>query len=126
MNRDQEGQAILKSAIPGLDVMTLSHIIKNKKVTGPNFATGLKKIIDTVSNSYDFIFVDCPPVLPMVDMHIIAGVVDGIIMVIRAEGPSRSLVNSALGSIPKEKIIGVVLNGMKSRWPRYGYGYGQY
>lgn len=125
-NKSQEGQAILRTTVPGLDVMTLSKIIKNKKVSGPAFATGLKKIIETVSSSYDYILVDCPPILPMVDMHIIAGIVDGIILVVRAEGPSRSMVNNALGSIPREKILGVVLNAVNSRWPNYGYGYGQY
>jgi capsular exopolysaccharide synthesis family protein len=126
VNKPREGQAIGTTIINGLDVMTLGHVIKNKKMNGPAFASGLKKVIETVSNGYDYILIDCPPVLPMVDTQIIAGIVDGLIFVIRAEGPSRSLVKSALKSIPKEKVLGVVLNGMKTRWSSYQRGYGYY
>ncbi len=126
-SKSREGQAIGSTAIRGLDVMTLDNVIKNKKVNGPAFAAGLKKVIETVSNSYDYILVDCPPVLPLVDMQIIAGIVDGIIMVVRSEGPSRSVVKNALASLPKDKILGVVLNGMKTRWSTsYLNGYGYY
>lgn len=123
-NKPSERQAVGHTLIEGLDVMTLSNVINNKKINGPAFAYGLRKIIDAVSGSYDYILVDCPPILPLVDMRIIADVVDGIIMVIRAEGPSRSLVKSALKSIPAEKVLGVVLNGIMTKWPTYGYGYG--
>jgi len=122
-NRPEDGKAISSTLIKGLDVMTLEKVIMNKKINGPAFSNGLKKVIETVSNRYDYILIDCPPILPLVDMQIIAGMVDGILMVIRADGPSRSFVNSALSAIPKEKLLGVVLNGVKTGIPGYGYGY---
>ncbi|MHB8481178.1 MAG: CpsD/CapB family tyrosine-protein kinase [Nitrospiria bacterium] len=124
LDKPKERQAIGHTVIERLDVMTLSNVLNNKKINGPVFANGLRKIIDTVSGAYDYILVDCPPILPLVDMRIIARVVDGIIMVIRAEGPSRSMVKEALKSVPAEKILGVVLNGITTKWPTYGYGYG--
>lgn len=122
-NLPSDGKAIGSTQIKGLDVMTLDNVIKNKKINGPAFSAGLKKIIEAVSQGYDYILIDCPPILPLVDMQIIAEMVDGILMVIRADGPSRSFVNSALASIPKEKLLGVVLNGVTTGLPGYGYGY---
>jgi capsular exopolysaccharide synthesis family protein len=124
VSKPEADRAIGDTIVEGLHVMTLANITKNKAINGPTFANGIKKIIETVSNSYDFIFVDCPPLIPLVDMQIIANVVDGIIMVIRAEGPPRSLVNNALESIPREKVIGVILNQVKHSWSQSGYAYG--
>jgi len=118
-----EDQAIALTSIPGLYVMTLDNIIKNKKINGPAFGNGLRKIIEMVSVSYDYILVDCPPVLPVVDTQIIAGIVDGIILLVRAEGPSRNLVRKALEGIPREKVLGVVFNGAKSRQLKYSHEY---
>jgi protein-tyrosine kinase len=121
--RHREDQAISETTIPGLFVMTLDNIIKNKRISGPVFGNGLKKIIEMVSPSYDYVLVDCPPVLPVVDTQIIAGIVDGIILLIRSEGPTRNLVRKAIEGIPKEKILGVVFNGAKIKTSKYIHPY---
>lgn len=120
-DKQREGHAILNTAIPGLDLMTLDKIIKNRKINGPVFVNGLKKIIEMFWDSYDYILVDCPPVLPLVDTEIIAGIVDGILLVVKAEGPAKRLVKKALETLPKEKVLGVVFNGVQSKWQKYGH-----
>lgn len=123
LEKDAGGQAIRKTAIKGLEVMNLASITKSKPMNAPTFAGGLKKIVETVSESYDFILIDCPPVMPMVDMQIIAKFVEAILVVVRVQGPPRSLVNKALDSLPREKIIGVAFNGAENALSQYGYPY---
>lgn len=122
-NHERADRAIGETPIQGLEVLTLGNITKNRNINGPAFASGLKKVIETVSSGYDYVFVDCPPIMPLVDMQIIGQVVDGVVIVIRAEGPSRNLVIKAMEAVPKEKILGVVFNGMHLTFPQYGYGY---
>ena len=53
---------------------------------------------------------------------------DGVLIVLRPDHTKRGSCLKAFESVPKEKLIGVLLNCTKS-WPlarhgRYGYGYG--
>jgi capsular exopolysaccharide synthesis family protein len=116
-------RAIVESTIKGLDVMPLEKTTRNLSIKGPAFANGLKIIIDSVCNTYDYVFVDCPPILPLVDMQIIGGVVDGIILVVRAEGPDRNMILNGIEGLPKQKILGIVFNGAKLAWPKANYNY---
>ena len=121
-------EATLEAAIQmtdqeGFEVLPAGRFSKKQDDSGSALALGLKRILQEVSVRYDFVFVDCPPVHPLVDTRIIAEAVDGVIMVIQSEGPPRSVVASAVESLPSGKVLGVVLNGMKTVWPRYSYGY---
>lgn len=107
----------------GMEAMPLGNTPGAPEVSGSILAQGLKRVVRAVATRYDYIFVDSPPILPLVDMRIIAEAVDGILMVVRAEGAPRSVIAKALEAVPREKVVGVVLNGMKTAWPRYDYGY---
>ena len=68
--------------------------------------------------------VDCPPVLPVPDMNILKTMVDGIILVVRAEKVPRHAVEMAVESLEKEKLVGIVLNdsmSLNSRYYQYHY-----
>ncbi len=71
----------------------------------------LKGIISTLRHSFDYILVDSPPVLPLVDMNIISKVADAVIMVVLAGKTAQNLVVKAVKSLPSETcIVGVVFN----------------
>lgn len=76
---------------------------------------------------YDFVLVDSPPVLPVVDARILAGHADGTIMVLRASQSLRADVVQAYDDLTAAgaRVLGTVLVGCRSS-SRYGYGYGQY
>jgi protein-tyrosine kinase len=57
------------------------------------------------------IIIDTPPVLSTPDPLILAGQVDGIIMVIRAGKTPRDCLSEALETLKSDKIMGIVLNG---------------
>lgn len=76
---------------------------------------------------YDFVLLDSPPVLPVVDARILAGHADGTIMVLRASQCLRAEVVQAYDDLTAAgaRVLGTVLVGGRSS-SRYGYGYGHY
>lgn len=69
---------------------------------------------------FDYIFLDLPPVIPLADANVIMEWADGVIMVIRAGHTPRHIVKRAMADLDARKILGVVLNDVKS-FPSYYY-----
>ncbi|MGZ6364372.1 MAG: polysaccharide biosynthesis tyrosine autokinase [Ktedonobacteraceae bacterium] len=69
---------------------------------------------------YDFVIFDTPPVLPVADAQILAGLIEATILIVDASKTSlKSLVRAKkILSRTSTDILGVVLN--KSPWPDYG------
>lgn len=57
------------------------------------------------------IIIDSPPVLSTPDPLVIAGHVDGVLMVVRARKTPREYLTKALQTLNSSKVMGVVLNG---------------
>jgi protein-tyrosine kinase len=57
------------------------------------------------------IIIDSPPILSTPDPIVIARLVDGVLLVIRAGKTPRDYLNKALQSLKSTKIMGIVLNG---------------
>lgn len=72
-----------------------------------------------------FIIIDTPPIQATVDPKILVDVVDGFIMVVRYRYTSESEFKMALEALPKEKILGTVLNAV-DELPVKKYQYNKY
>lgn len=72
---------------------------------------------------FDFIVVDTPPVLPIVDTHILAGLVDGVILVVRARYTRREVLERGLESFQVTNLLGAVVNDVDYQRSRYAYAY---
>jgi capsular exopolysaccharide synthesis family protein len=77
---------------------------------------------------YDFVLIDCPPVLGLADTLAIAPFVDGVLLVARAERSKRGATVHAVDQLEQvgASIVGGVLNDvtLSRRASAYGYGYG--
>lgn len=77
-----------------------------------------------------FIIIDSPPLLETSDPLLLSSFVDSILLVIRSGVTPREAVKQALGNLPQEKIIGIILNDLKFRsdsmHKRYFGTYGYY
>lgn len=73
-----------------------------------------------------YIIIDTPPVLPFAETRSIAGLVDGVLLVVREGQPSLSQIEDAIEALD-HKVLGIVYNGTQSqaRSSYYSY-YGQY
>jgi capsular exopolysaccharide synthesis family protein len=82
---------------------------------------GLSGLMEALKAGFDYVFVDSPPVLPLVDMNIISRHVDGVLFVIRAGKTPKDIVLKALGTLQGSGVIGMVLNGSDANLKRYYY-----
>ena len=57
-----------------------------------------------------YIIIDSPPILSTLEPILLSKIVDGVILVIRADRTPRDPVQRAVASIDRQKIIGVILN----------------
>jgi len=72
----------------------------------------MKDLVDDIKNRYPerYIIFDVPPILSDVDALNLAPLVDYVLMVVQADKTSLVEVNKAVQFIPKDKLLGFVLN----------------
>jgi capsular exopolysaccharide synthesis family protein len=75
----------------------------------------LADLFAALKQRFDFVIVDSPPVLPLADVPTMARELDGVVMVVRAGGTPRELVNAAIDSLYGVVVHGLVLNGVDAR-----------
>lgn len=85
--------------------------------------------------NYDYVIVDSPPLFPIADAQALSPLVDGAVLVVRADRTPYDLVTQA-ANVLEGKLVGTLLNGAKrmahnryyssylGRYGRYGYGAG--
>jgi len=73
---------------------------------------GLKALLESVQDSYDYVILDLPPITPVADVKAISHLIDAFILVIEFGRTSRQAVIDALNAAPAvcEKLLGAVLN----------------
>ena len=73
------------------------------------------------------IVIDSPPVQAVADYDLMAGVADGILLVVRPDRTNRRQAKIALGKV-KPKLLGVLINDAADwfLWKQYSSGYAYY
>jgi succinoglycan biosynthesis transport protein ExoP len=89
---------------------------------------GLGKLLEEVSQEFDFVILDAPPLLGFAEPLQMATAVDGVIIVTRAGQTSRKGVASVLSTLTRLRanVIGVVLNEVHRNISESYYYYGYY
>lgn len=87
----------------------------------------MKEVMEELKNSYDYIFIDTPPINVVTDATVITRLLHGIILVARENISRRDEVSDALNKLNfvNAKILGLVLNDKVFQTKRRGY-YGRY
>lgn len=89
----------------------------------------LKNFLKRISDKFDMIIIDSPPVMAVTDAQILSTITDGVILVITSGQTEKTMAIKAKESLKKvnANIIGVVLNRLKEENGKsYGYGYYYY
>ena len=123
-------EALQKSGLlPNLWVMTAGDIPPNpaELLGSDNMAVTLK----AVSEVFDVIIVDLPPVTAVSDAVIVSKLVDGMVVVVRQEYCDRAAVEETVRQLRfvEAKILGFVMTGADTQsknYKRYGKVYGDY
>jgi exopolysaccharide/PEP-CTERM locus tyrosine autokinase len=85
----------------------------------------MRSLMAEVRSRYDdrYIILDSTPLLPTTDPSILAKQVDAILLVVRAGMASRDMVARQLEAVGRDKLLGVVLNGITPSPASYAYKY---
>ena len=86
------------------------------------------EIMNLVLDKSDLVLIDTPPILSVTDAMVLAPLVDGVLLVIKPGVTKFSMLQSTLEQLRYvgAKVIGVVINGIDEKNPRYGYYYKSY
>lgn len=117
-------QAVHRGAVANLDVITTGTLPPNPAEMLMSPATGER--LANVSELYDVVIIDSPPVLPVADTLVLAPLAGTVFMVARSEVTSLGELEESAKRLTQSGVTvrGVVFNGMDMTRRRYGYGYG--
>jgi capsular exopolysaccharide synthesis family protein len=73
----------------------------------------LRALFSRLGPLFDWIIVDAPPVLPISDAGVLAGMCDGVLFVVRAGMVASNLAQAACAELKNKNLLGVVLNGVQ-------------
>ncbi|MDY3929874.1 MAG: CpsD/CapB family tyrosine-protein kinase [Clostridia bacterium] len=131
------GLVSLKDAIKhcpevGIDCITAGQLPPNPVELLASKKMG--EILDELSEYYDYIFIDTPPVTLVSDATAMSKYTDGVIVVVRQNYTIHETLERARNSLnfAEAKILGYIINDVDTltsrygSYKRYGYGYGRY
>lgn len=131
---------VLKTEYENLDVIPAGTLppSPSELLMSPRF----EKLLKTLQETYDFVFIDTPPVHIVSDLSVFASKIDGVVFVVREKKAPLSTIKKTVENINGVggKVLGFVFNGSekvelftKYTYKRkyaskygYGYGYGYY
>jgi capsular exopolysaccharide synthesis family protein len=107
------GQLRLEDAIVRLDPAGL-HLLPGGRprddvaelLSGPSYA----RVLSEARRMFDYIIIDAPPLGIFTDANVLMSRADGALLVVRAGKTRYSAIDKLLEQIPREKLLGVVLN----------------
>lgn len=125
----QEGKLAIENGLYKLEGLPLWFLSAGRGITEPlpllesvEFASMLQNI----SLNFDWVVLDCTPMLPMADASSLARLSDGVLVVVREGHTRRKVLNKALESVERNKLLGVVFNEVSAQQVSYDRYYGQY
>jgi capsular exopolysaccharide synthesis family protein len=81
--------------------------------------------VNRIRSQFRFVVFDTTPVATVADYELIQVVSDAVVIVLRPDHTDRKAAAKTLNTVPKEKLLGVVLNCVEDWWlwstPAYGY-----
>ena len=85
----------------------------------------MTEFLTVATRKLDLVIVDAPPVLPVTDARILAGQVDGTVLVVRQNFVEKVAVRQAVNALKNAhtQLLGAVLNDVDIKTNGYGYGY---
>jgi polysaccharide biosynthesis transport protein len=85
-----------------------------------------RAILTILRDRYQLVVLDSPPIVPIADSQILAGLCDGVLLVVRARQTSPELLLRAITSLGASSVVGIVLNDVELAATPYAYAYRYY
>ena len=121
-------QAEVEEAITPTPFANLFLLSSGPAVPNPTEIVGsadMQALLASLCLSYDYIFVDSPPVIPVSDAVILSTMVDGVVVVANGRDTPKQIVKEACLRLQyaKANILGVVLNQVDIQTAGYENSY---
>jgi capsular exopolysaccharide synthesis family protein len=91
-------------------------------ISGPKF----KEILREAREMFDCIIIDAPPLGVFTDATVLINQADAALVVVRANRTRYSAMERLLEPLPKDRLLGVVVNQSEETFYESDYPYGQY
>lgn len=119
------GRARLDEVTHATDIAHLSIVPSGSVPPNPSELLGssaLRAILDEARARYDMVIIDSPPVLAVTDPAVLASMVDGTIVVVRAGTATRDAVRRTIAQLraTHAHVLGAVVNDVSRRQAGYG------
>lgn len=109
---DSDEKAIRKDVYPNLDVIFSGDVPPNPSelLSGER----MQRMLDKMSQHYDYILIDTPPVAMVSDVCIVASFLDGVLLLARQGKTRKEALKQAVNQLKltDAKLLGYVLNGV--------------
>jgi len=79
----------------------------------------MQHLLEEAAERFEWVIVDTPPVTAAADAGLLAAMVDATVLVIRAGRTPHPAVRQAIETLGRDRIFGVVLNGVEQRPDEY-------
>jgi capsular exopolysaccharide synthesis family protein len=117
--------AAVSTSISNLDILPSGPVPPNPSELLSS--RRMKTFVEEISRLYDYIIFDAPPVNAVTDAKVLAGMVDGTVLVIRSGGTEEAEAKKAVESLKKVEanLLGAVLNDRDIKESHYYDYYGE-
>jgi len=88
-------------------------------LSGPRFG----RLLDEARKHFDYIIIDAPPLGVFTDANLLINRADAALLVVRASRTRYSVVDQLLEQLPRERMLGVVLNRAETKADDVSYYY---
>jgi capsular exopolysaccharide synthesis family protein len=85
-------------------------------------SAAMRRVLDAARTRFDRVILDMPPASPLADVHVLAGLADGLLMIVRAGVTPKPAIERALAGLDHNKVLGLVLNEAGTDGTAEGYG----
>ncbi|HVP31974.1 MAG TPA: polysaccharide biosynthesis tyrosine autokinase [Myxococcota bacterium] len=114
--------AVLETPVPNLSLLPAGRPVKNPLalLTSPTFL----ELIHEARSQYDAVFIDSPPLLPVVDTRFLKKLADLVLFVVRADATPREAATRSMREL--RSLAGIVFNEVSAGSFRRYYYYDAY
>jgi capsular exopolysaccharide synthesis family protein len=111
----------VRQASGGLSILTVGQAAT--RISQATVLRGMRRVLDELRAHYDFVLLDCCPVLPVADALVVGKLTDGVLLSLRAGLSQAPHVFAAYERLTALRVpfLGAVVNGAHERVGRYEY-----
>lgn len=116
--------AIRPDIYPNLDILFSGDVPPNpSELLG---SENMERLIRDMSQHYDYVLVDTPPVNVVTDASLVANLLDGVLLLVRKDRSRKDEIKRAVENLrlAGAKLLGTVLNGATLQEKKYYKYYG--